>query len=90
MSKYILRHGCNKPSDEAYICPDCGHREEKYKLVEQAFSNPNMTGLRCGSTGMPLVNPLVPTFTCAMCGCVWQWESDQPKQHKEENNANPM
>lgn len=90
MAKYILRHGCEKPTSEAYVCPDCGYKEENYELAEQMFHNPCRATLHCSATDMPFVKPLVPTFTCLMCGCVWQWENDPPKQKKEDENANPV
>lgn len=79
MPKYILRHGCERPTAEACICPDCGHGEVSYKLSEQAFHNSYQATLHCSATGTPLVRPLVPTFTCPQCGCIWQWEKDDPK-----------
>lgn len=86
MAKYILRHGSEKPTDNAYICPNCGCKMEKYELLEQAYHNPDRAVLRCSVMGMMFIRPLAPTFTCTQCGCIWQWEEDEPKTEAQKSN----
>lgn len=88
MPKYILRHGCDNPTSEAFICPSCRTRTNKYNLAEKVFRNPYRAELRCASTGMPIAPSLVPTFECLKCGCIWQWESDPSRHEKDEKTKN--
>lgn len=79
MSKYILRNGLAVPPDEAYVCPCCGERAIDFKRFNPFYCDPKneyaLTMAILGAMIRDTDKPLVPTFQCLKCECIWQWDA---------------
>ena len=73
MAIQILRNGLTErtPDDAAY-CPAC-----KSGPVQPVLQ-PDQMAYQCQQICTPQP-PLLPTFTCNVCGCVWQWRPEDEK-----------
>lgn len=82
MPKYILRNGLPLPPEEAYVCPYCGECVNDFKRFNSCYRDPTteyaLTMSILGNMNMDASKPLVPTFQCPKCECIWQWEELPP------------
>lgn len=80
MAINIIRQGAILPELYFQTCPNCKLEHVRYNLEEPEDDYPI-----CTTSPKP---PLIPTFRCPECGCVWQWFADSGEATKDQKGVN--